>query len=121
MKKLTAIVAISLIALTTSCANHNGLTHNLNSQNTEVVLSQNNFKVVGSVSGEAEVTYILGIGGLAKNTLVSEARKAMVEKANLNGSAKAIINEKVEIKKSALPFLGKVKATVSAEVIEFTK
>lgn len=44
----------------------------------------------------------------------------MVEKANLIGSTKAIINEKNEVKRSVFSFVRKVQVMVSNEVIEFT-
>ncbi len=93
--------------LLTSCAGHYGLTSNVNNHSTEVVLSKKNFKVIKSVSGEASVMYVLGIGGLSKKALIAEARAEMLKSAELEGSAKAIINETVEIKGSSFPFVGK--------------
>ena len=119
IKKITFIASLAILSLT-SCASFNAPTINNNNQSTQVVLSKNNFKVIDSVTGESETTYILGIGGISKKSLVAEARKNMIEKANLIGSAKAIINEKIEVKSSVFPFVGKVQVMVSAEVIEFT-
>ncbi|WP_019037449.1 DUF6567 family protein [Psychroflexus tropicus] len=119
IKKFTIIAGLVSTVLLTSCAGHYGLTTNINNHTTEVVLADNNFKVISSVSGDASVTYILGIGGLSKKALIAEARKEMLEKANLEGSAKAIINETVEIKGTSFPFVGKKTVTVSAQVIEF--
>ena len=119
IKKFTIIAGLVSTVLLTSCAGHYGLTTNINNHTTEVVLADNNFKVISSVSGDASVTYILGIGGLSKKALIAEAKKEMLEKANLEGSAKAIINETVEIKGTSFPFVGKKTVTVSAQVIEF--
>ncbi|MBD0831315.1 DUF6567 family protein [Aestuariibaculum sediminum] len=119
MKKITLLFAL-LTILTTSCATHNGLTRNMNQNNTEVVLSQNNFKIIKTVKGFAKATYILGIGGHSKNGLVSEAKSNMLENANLEGTSRAIINETVEIKGSAFPFVGTHKVIVSGQIIEFT-
>ena len=105
----------------TSCAGHYGLTSNVNNHATEVVLSKKNFKVIKTVQGDASVTYILGIGGLSKKALIAEAKTEMLKEANLEGSAKAIINETVEVKGSSFPFFGKKLVTVSAQVIEFTE
>ena len=120
LKKITIIAFLGAMLLT-SCAGHYGLTSNVNNHSTEVVLSKKNFKVIKSVSGEASVMYVLGIGGLSKKALIAEARAEMLKSAELEGSAKAIINETVEIKGSSFPFVGKKLVTVSAQVIEFTE
>lgn len=120
LQKITIIAILGAMFLT-SCAAHNGLTSNSNNHSTEVVLSKKNFKVLKSVSGDASVTYVLGIGGLSKKALIAEARVKMLKQAELEGSAKAIINETVEIKGSYFPFVGKKLVTVSAQVIEFTE
>lgn len=120
IKKFTIIALLGAMSLT-SCAGHLGLTSNVNNHSTEVVLSKKNFKVLKSVRGEASVTYILGIGGLSKKALIADAKAQMLKEANLEGGAKAIINETVEIKGSNFPFMGKKLVTVSAQVIEFTE
>ena len=121
MIKRITIIAFTGVLFLTSCAGHRGLTNNVNNHTTEVVLSQKNFKVVKTVTGQASVTYILGIGGLSKNALIAEARAIMLKDAELEGSARAIINETTEVKGSSFPFVGKKLVTVSAQVIEFTE
>lgn len=96
MKKLSFLV-IGFLFLVSSCAVHDGLTTNANNHTTEVVLSKKNFKVIESIQGEAEVQYILGIGGTKKKALIAEARTIMLEKANIVGSSKAVINETIEM------------------------
>ena len=120
VKRITVIALFSAMFLA-SCAGHRGLTSNVNNHSTEVVLSKKNFKVIKSVSGTASVTYVLGIGGLSKSALIAEARAEMLKQAELQGSARAIINETVEVKGSSFPFVGKKLVTVSAQVIEFTE
>jgi len=44
----------------------------------------------------------------------------MIEKRNLIGGAKVVINEKIEAKSFIFPFVGKVQVIVTAEFIEFT-
>ena len=121
LKKVTIVALMSSMLLTTSCAVHSGLTSNLNNHSTEVVLSKKNFKVIKTVTGESSVTYVLGIGGLSKRALIAQARAKMLEEAGLEGGAKAIINETVEIKGSNFPFVGKKLVVVTAQVIEFTE
>lgn len=121
LKKVTIVALMSSMLLTTSCAVHSGLTSNLNNHSTEVVLSKKNFKVIKTVTGESSVTYVLGIGGLSKRALIAQARAKMLEEAGLEGGAKAIINETVEVKGSNFPFVGKKLVVVTAQVIEFTE
>ena len=107
--------------LLSSCALHKGLTTNLNTNTTEVVLSQNNYKVVERVIGKSQTLYVFGIGGHTKEGLIAEAKANMLSNANILGSSKAIVNETVEIKNSLFPFVRKCKVIVSAYVVEFTE
>jgi hypothetical protein len=87
-----------------------------------VQLSGNNFKVIDKVMGTAEVTYILGIGGLDTRQLYQNAYSAMQDKANLTGSSKAIVNVITEEHLGGVPpFYYKRTITVSGYVIEFTR
>ena len=119
MKKIVLIVLTSIVL--SSCATHHGLTRNYNQHNTEVVLTQNNFKIIKLVKGEAEAKYIFGIGGLSKDGLIAEAKKQMLASADMEGASRTVINETVEIKKSGFPFVSKYKVIVSAQIVEFTK
>jgi len=120
MKKILFLL-IGIAFLFSGCAIHDGMTSNYNNHTTEVVLSKKNFKVIESVQGESEVTYIFGVGGTLKKAVIAEARANMFSKANLIGSSKAIINETYEIKYSLFPFVGKYKVTVTGYVVEFTE
>ena len=120
MKKLIFLL-IGITFLFSSCAYHDGLTTNSNHHTTQVLLSKKNFKVLARVDGEAQATYVFGIGGLSKKALIAEAKANMLSKANIVGGSKAIINETVEIKRSAFPFVGLVNVTVSGHIIEFTE
>ena len=120
MKRIQLIVlTCSLFFLLQSCALHNGLTSNSNIHTTEVQLAKKNFKVVKKVEGFSEAKYILGIGGLARKALISEAREKMLSQSDIIGSSKAIINETVEIKQSFFPLFKKYRVNISAYVIEF--
>lgn len=105
---------------TTSCSLHDGLTHNLNQNSTNVVLQGNNYTIVQKVRGESQADYFFYLGGFRKKGLIEEARANMLENANLIGSSKAVINETVET--SYTTFCGiysNVKVTVSGYVVEF--
>ena len=106
----------------TSCSVHDGMTHNLNQNSTNVILQDNNYTIVQKVRGESEANYVFYFGGFRKKGLIEEARANMLENANLVGSSKAVINETVETSISS--FLGIyniMKITVSGYVIEFTE
>ncbi|PHR86034.1 MAG: hypothetical protein COA80_19995 [Leeuwenhoekiella sp.] len=120
MKKIITLMALVSLFLT-SCASHYGLPKNYNQNTTEVVLTKKNFKVVELVKGEAQATYILGIGGLAKNGLVAEAKAKMLQSAGMEGTSRSVINEVVEVKTSGFFLVSKYKVIVSAQIIEFTE
>lgn len=121
MKKLlTFSLLLALILGMTSCSLHDGMTHNVNQSSTNVVLSQDNYKIVQKVRGEAQADYFFYFGGFRKNGLIEEARADMLENANLVGSSRAVINETVETSLSTFcGIYSYVKVTVSAYVIEF--
>lgn len=119
--KNICFLLVGITFLFSSCAIHNGLITNSNNHETQVVLAKKNFKLVKNVKGEAKATYIFGIGGLARQAMVEEAKSKMLRKADMVGSSKAIINETVELKHSLFPFFRKYEITVSGQVVEFTE
>jgi hypothetical protein len=122
MKNSLKFALIGALLLTgTSCATHSAYTGNLKSQNTQVILSQDNFKVGERIQGEAKATYVFGLGGLSKKSLVESARSNMYQNANLEGGSKALINETFSVKNSFFFFFWKHQVNVSADVVEFTK
>lgn len=122
MKRVYLLVPFFVFTLLfSSCGFHNGLTSNFNNHNTEVVLSEANYTIVDSVMGSAKASYILGLGGVSKKSLIAEAKAEMLRNANLVGSSKAIINETVEVHTSIVWFVRTKTITVSAHVIEFNQ
>lgn len=120
MKKNLFLVLVVIMFGMTSCSLHDGLTHNLNQNSTNVVLQDNNYTIVQKVRGESQADYFFYFGGFRKKGLIEEARADMLENANLIGSSKAVINETVET--SYTTFCGiysNVKVTVSGYVVEF--
>ena len=123
MKK---IIIACLFAATTfsfsSCGTSSNLIFNQNQNQTSVVLSQDNFKVVGTAKGQVKSTYIFGLGGLSKKSLRENAMGAMIKSADLKDGAKAIINANVTEKNVfVLPFFYKRIMTAEGQIIEFTK
>jgi hypothetical protein len=123
MKTIISTIAIlSLSYLLTGCGFNSAIVLNHNQNNTQVQLASNNFKVIDKVYGKAEVSYILMIGGLDTRQLYENAYSAMMEKANLTGGPKAVVNIVTEEHIGGVPpFYYKRTLTVSANVIEFTR
>jgi hypothetical protein len=123
MKKIVIYSALVLIvSFLSSCGVGHALITNHNQNATEVHLSGNNFKVIDQVSGSSEASYVLTIGGTNKRQLYENAYSAMMKKANLLNSSKAIINVITEEHFSGLaPFYVRRTITVSAQVVEITR
>jgi hypothetical protein len=123
MKNIRLVfAALSFIALLSSCGINLSTIYNHNSNATQVELSSNNFKVVDKINGSAEVSYVLIFGGVNKKQLYENAYSAMMDKANLKGSSRAIINVVTEEQIGGVPpFFYTRTVTVSANVIEFIK
>jgi hypothetical protein len=95
-----------------SCAVHSGLMMN------SAALSQNNFKIIGNVTGTSKTTLFLGIGGLKKEGLALEAKKNMKAQYQLkNGQAYA--NVTVDIKRTFWILGVTNKCTINADIVQF--
>ena len=123
MKKLLMLFAlVAMLFGVSSCSLHGSLATNVNQNSTNVVLQDNNYKVIQKVVGESQANYVFYFGGIRKRALIEEARATMLENANLVGSSRAVINETFET--SVTTFAGiysNVKVTVSGYVVEFTE
>jgi len=129
MKKLTFIkksefITLFLLAIVflSGCGVNSGIMnqYSVNGANTNVILQKNNFKVIGTVSGEATDKYLFFIGGY-KQTLVAKAKQNMIENAKLEGTSKAIINVTLEEHNKFIFVYIKRTITVHGTVIEFTE
>lgn len=129
MKKLTFIrkkgfITLFLIAtiFLSGCGINSGIINqfSVNGANTNVVLEKKNFKVIGTVNGEATDTYLFFIGGF-KQTLAAKAKQNMIENAKLEGTSKAIINVTLEEHNKFIFVYFKRTITVHGTVIEFTE
>jgi hypothetical protein len=123
MKQLSSVlIAITAILFFSSCGVNHALVLNHNENSTQVNLSTNNFKVIEKVTGSADVSYVLLIGGMNKKQLYENAYSAMMIKANLIGGPRAVVNVVTEEHIGGVPpFYYKRTITVSANVIEFIK
>lgn len=129
MKKLTfikqnGVITLLLVAtiFLSGCGINSGIInqYSVNGANTNVVLEKKNFKVIGTVSGEATDTYFLLVGGYKQN-LVAKAKQNMIENAKLDGTSKAIINVTLEEHSKFIFIYFKRTITVHGTVIEFTE
>ena len=122
MKKvLLASAIIASVLNLSSCGLSRNLTTNQNQNQTSVVLSQKNYKIVGKVSGSVSGTYIIGMGSLRKKALRNNAIDEMIKNAGLKGS-QAIVNTTVKQSvKMITPFYAQVNVTATGNIIEFTK
>ena len=121
MKKLFTLALVLGALMFTGCATHMYKADNKNLSQTEVVLSQKNFKVVGQAEGHAKATMVLGIGGLSKRSVRANAVAEMYKAAKLSGS-QTIININVKHAIVGLPpFYVRNIYTATGTIIEFTE
>jgi len=96
---------------------HSTISNNISE--TKVVLSQNNFSVVGEAFGSSKSFYICGIGGLSHKGLRNNAIANMSKNANLTG-AQTLTNITIHNTiRSWTPFVVEVTCTATANIIEF--
>ena len=119
MKKFFSICAFvaATLSLTGCVGVANTVSNNLTQ--TQVVLSDNNFKVVGQAYGEASATYICFIGGLSRKALYNNAVSEMTKNANLKGS-QTLTNTTMHYSTQMItPFYVKVTCSASATIVQF--
>jgi len=96
------------------------LTRNENQHQTQVVLSEKNYRIIKYVEGDASARYYFGIGGgKSKRGMVALAREHMLKNAGLIGKSRAVINETVETQYKQSFFVTDVRYIVSGYVVEF--
>ena len=118
------IIILSLAILITGCSFvPNGyLGH---TTNTQVVLSEANYKIIGRVTGEASAINVLGFRVGSTAPLYADAKKDMMKEVDINYNNKsiALINftsdEQIKYIWFYLPFMTEKTVYVSADVIEF--
>lgn len=104
-----------------SCGVNTHLVSNQNLSQTQVILHNENFRVLGEASGSATATYILGIGGLSRKAARSNAVSEMYKTARLTGS-QTIVNINVHQHVGGVyPLYFKVAYTATGQIVEFVK
>ena len=121
MKKFLTMCAFVVAAISftgcTGLASTTVTNHNLTQ--TQVVLSEGNFKVVGQAYGEVTATYFCGIGGYTKQALYNNAVNEMAKNANLTGSqtlTNVTVNSSIYM---ITPFWIQATYTATANIVEF--
>lgn len=108
--------------LLSSCGFSEELASNKNLNQTDVVLSQANYKVIGQIKGVSEQKYVLGcIGGKSKKSLNESALSNMYDNADLKGGSRAVVNINIQQNTMGYVLWGKRKAIATGTLIEFTK
>jgi len=113
----TVIRLFMLLALTAtinSCAFHSGV------MTGNAALSDANFKVVDYAIGTSETIKIFGLGGVATDALVLEAKRNLYENYPLK-EGQALANISVDFKRAFFPILSKDKVVISADIIDFNE
>lgn len=120
--KIKIILGLFIPMVLSSCGYNHMQVLNHNQNNTQVELSQDNFKILGQVKGSAQVNYVLIFGGRKKQELYNAAYSEMLEKANIEGEAKVLTNIITEQHVGGYPpFFYTRSLTVKANVVEFTQ
>ena len=121
MKRILGAIFLIAVAFSfSSCAAaHLGMPQNVNNNTTNVVLQGGNYEIIQRVEGTATGTLLFGMIPINSQTVVNNARRQMLQSANLVGSSRAIINEVIEKELTIWPFVGFRTVTVSAYVIEW--
>lgn len=118
MKKLL-LTGFACLVLFTGCGISRSSTSNSNLSQTQVQLTKNNFRVIGTVYGESTQDYWFGIGGMSYKSLYETAISDMYNNANLTGS-QVIINTNVSHKNKFILIYTQAKAIATGTIIEFT-
>jgi len=114
------VIAAVLMSGLTSCGVTGHMISNYNVAQTQLVLSKDNFRVIGDVEGRAGATYVFGIGGLSKKAVRENAIADMYRNARLTG-AQAVNNITTTVKVRSYPFVVKYEFIASGQIIEFTE
>ena len=114
---LVALVAV----IFASCAGVNLTAYPNQPVETKVLLSQDNYKIVGEVTGEWSAKYVLGIGGLSKKSLTTNAISEMYKNANLKGNQQIINVTTTQSQEAWFVVYCVRRAIAHGYIIEFTE
>ena len=116
---MLVIAAVLMFGLT-SCGVTSHMISNYNVAQTQLVLSKDNFRVIGDVEGRARATYVFGIGGLSRKAVRENAIADMYRNARLTG-AQAVNNITTTVKVRSYLFVVEYEFIASGQIVEFTE
>ncbi|MDR1500024.1 MAG: hypothetical protein LBI58_03490 [Tannerellaceae bacterium] len=120
MKKVTFAILLACALVLPGCGVTSTAMINDNTTLTNVELSKKNFVVLGQTEGVSSDMYILGFGGFAKR-LYGKAKTDMLQKANLKGKSRAVVNITYDTHIAFYFFVNVYTVTATGTVIEFTE
>ena len=106
-------------ALLVGCAGMNTTPYSNNPVETKVILSEANYQIVKAVEGQWSATYIFGIGGYSKKSIINNAVSNMYKNAELTGNQQIINITNTISTRSVLGVYTKKVVTARGYVIEF--
>ena len=120
MKKSIKLLFVAGLLLTLSgCSTHLN-TFALVQNSPEVILREDNFRVVGMAEATTSVKRILGIGGISRSAVRENAVAELFKNANLTGSQTIVnITERVSLT-GVPPFFTRHTITTVGTIVEFT-
>lgn len=120
MKKITLFLCCSLIVFLSSSCTTTHIIPLANAPQTNVILKENNFRILKKVTGEWSATYVLGLGGTSRETLANNSLAKMIENAQLKDN-QAIINTTTAASTIYIlfPLYTEVTSVSTGYVIEF--
>ncbi len=120
MKKSIKLLFVAGLLLTLSgCSTHLN-TFALVQNQPEVILREDNFRVVGMAEATTSVKRILGIGGISRSAVRENAVAELFKNANLTGSQTIInITERNSLT-GVPPFFTRHTITTVGTIVEFT-
>ena len=121
MKAIKLFLCCFVAVIFASCAGVNMTPNENNVPETKIILKESNYKIVGEATGEWSASYVLGIGGLSKKSLTTNAISEMYKNAQLKGNQQ-IINVTTTTSVEAWAFFYvKYRTLAHGYIIEFDK
>ena len=118
-KSIKLLFVAGLLAVLSGCSAHLN-TLALVSNSPEVILRENNFRVVGMAKASTSINYVLGIGGISRDAVRENAVAELFKNAKLKGS-QALINITERVSVTGLPpIFATYTITTVGTIIEFT-
>ena len=120
MRKISLLIYCGIAALLLSnCTTIHSIPLAIPPQ-TNVILKENNYRMIKKVTGEWSASYILGLGGTSRETLANNSLAIMIENAQLKDN-QAIISTTTAASTTYIlyPFFTEITSVSTGYVIEF--